>query len=428
MEKPASSKWFDLSYAMKHDEECIQARKRKWKALLILGITVCIAAASILFQYYIVAGIFGILTILNIAAALKQLQYKPKQSLPYVYTEGNPTAAIISKEKPLTVFALADLSKGNARPIYGLQRFQLQALPGHTLVPGGRIPCAAVYKDSKENAGRYLTYRIHPYCWATDKMAAVDSLERTIPKMEWRLLEDAMASFHNLEETEIIELRQDGIPLGRRNRHQEHLEQYATPEMDEVHPKVYPGVGKMIGRDMVIQIYNQFIETSALCQVYEYFCEPDPKPLMMTTFNCPIEFAKRSGRIPLVRGEVALIYFADGTLLTSLGVRRKKTFQPWKNVTFETRPSVAGKLKIYLNGRSVAVISCRKEYYTAPLTDEELRALEAKRMTRFLEKLKDVAAITEETGETKEVKEAKAAKEVEEVKEVKEVKEVPTPQ
>lgn len=124
--------------------------------------------------------------------------------------------AILSQTEPLTLFVLADLGGGEVEPIYGLRRFRVKALPGHSIATGERVPCAAMYESSKTHLQQFLYYRIHPYCWATFRPEHIEAWTSAIPEMEWNLLEASMAAYPNLEDGEIIELRVDGTPIGRR--------------------------------------------------------------------------------------------------------------------------------------------------------------------------------------------------------------------
>lgn len=111
---------------------------------------------------------------------------------------------------------MADLGGGEVEPIYGLCRFRVKALPGHSIAAGERVPCAAIYESSKTHPQQFLYYRIHPYCWAASRPEHIQACTSAIPEMEWNLLEASMAAYPDLEDGEIIELRVDGTPIGRR--------------------------------------------------------------------------------------------------------------------------------------------------------------------------------------------------------------------
>ena len=381
--------WFQLDYAIKHDEECVANQKTKRRAGLLFVCFACISIILAVMGTYLFAVVAGVLAAFLLIAIFLQNRYDPKQYLPFVYSEGNPTPAILSKTDPLILYILADMRYGEAEPVYGLSWFKVGSLPGHAMEPGERVPCAAMYQESKERPQQFLYYRIHPYCWATDRAEHIAAWADAIPEFEWGLLKKSMEKYTDIEEGEILELRMDGTLIGRRNGRSERLNLVATPEMECAHTKSYPTPVQVEVRDETSRIYSHMIELAAASQVYEYFCEPDQNSFLMTAFNIPGEFLERiaQAKLPLQPEEIPMVVCASGMILTSFGIWQKGKFYGWEAAQVKVRHSSVGKLDISLCGQHAAIIPYKKQYYTEPVTDEELHALEIKHMTDFLEGL-----------------------------------------
>ena len=117
--------WFDLTRAMKFDEEIVGNRKTKRKTigvflLFTLGGGVLLRQGFVLPSVIclVLAGVMFLLTII-------QNKDNVKSYLRLVYEEGVATPAIVTKTEPLTVYALGNLDYSGENRIYGLKWFEL---------------------------------------------------------------------------------------------------------------------------------------------------------------------------------------------------------------------------------------------------------------------------------------------------------------
>ena len=390
MDTTKTETWFSLDYARKHDEDCRRMGKNKMKNCLLfaffVGQSIVLFGCGLPFLGLVV----GVLASVVLAAIVIQNRYRPKKFLPFIFTEGRCTPAILSQTEPLTLWALADLSRGEAAPVYGLCRFSVQKLPGHLATVGERVPCAAVGEPSKTRPQQFLYYRLHPYCWATPSREQITMLANAIPEENWKRLEEAMAAYPDLAEGIIIELRADGTPIGRRNDRSEQLEGMSTPEMERTHQKTYPAWPPPSESDEASGAYQQFRMATLDCQVYEYFCEPDPTHFLMTFYNAPEAFGQKcqTAPYPLSSGEVPLVVCANGMLMTTKGIWYKRSFYGWHVAAIKAEHASQDKLRILLGGKFIALLDYKRQYYLEPVTDDVFYALEVKRMNDFFAALK----------------------------------------
>ncbi|WP_373263060.1 DUF3239 domain-containing protein [Hungatella hathewayi] len=382
--------WFDLKRAMKFDEEIVGNRKTKRRTIGVF--LLFITGGGILFRQGFVrpSVICFVLAGLTFLLIIIQNKDNAKRYLRLVYEKGVATPAIVTKTEPLTVCALGNLDYSGENQIYGLKWFELGKIPGHQPRVGERVPCAAMFDESRERS-QFRRFRIHPYCWATGRNEVLEEKAQEIGENEWDLLKLAYEKYNDLEHLEILELKPDGAPICRHYDTEEKVRLVATKAMMEDHrKKLYPNIPDLSGESDESRLYHRFTELAVQSKVYEYFCEADERDELVTIFNNPQEFAKRlrENKNPLQDREIPL--FCCYGMVTNHGIWRKGKFIPWKEAVITTgKAPLREDLTVYVNGKSLARPAYQRSYYEKDVETEVLYALEEEYMKLFLNQIKN---------------------------------------
>ena len=116
------------------------------------------------------------------------------------YTHGQLICAEIVNLQPLQIIAMAAVENGEDDPIcWGLKRYSLNELPGHTLRIGEQIPCAAMFGAPMYFAGIWGEFEPHPICWATSNRDTILKCENAIEQSEWDILKRLLPEVSNRE-------------------------------------------------------------------------------------------------------------------------------------------------------------------------------------------------------------------------------------
>lgn len=382
--------WFDLKRAMKFDEEIVGNRKTKRKTIGVFLLFTLGGGVLLRLGIVLPSVICLVLAGLTFLLIIIQNKDNAKSYLRLVYEEGVATPAIVTKTEPLTVYALGNLDYSGENQIYGLKWFELGKIPGHQLRVGERVPCAAMFDESKERS-QFRRFRIHPYCWATGRKEVLEEKILEIGEKEWELLKRAYEKHNDLEHLEILELKPDGTPICRHYDTEEKVRLVATEVMMEKHRKTsYPDIPDCSSDSEESRLYHRFAQLAVQSRVYEYFCEADEKEELITIYNNPQEFAKRiqENKNPLQDREIPL-FFCYG-MVTNLGIWQKGKFIPWKEAVITTgKAPLREDLTVYVNGKSLARPAYRRNYYETEIEPEVLYALEEEYMKAFLNQIKN---------------------------------------
>ena len=178
-------------------DEYISKYKNQEKKHLLTAILFLAPAVALLIK-----GL-GLWAILPFLITLWQfaLYLATKKATPTAaYTHGQLICAEIVNLKPLQIIAMAAVENGEDDPVcWGLKRYTINELPGHTLQIGERIPCAAMFGMPKYFAGIWGEFEPHPICWAIGNRDTLLKCENAIEKSEWDVLKHLLPEVSNRE-------------------------------------------------------------------------------------------------------------------------------------------------------------------------------------------------------------------------------------
>ena len=106
-----------------------------------------------------------------------------------IYESGLLMPAILISTTPPELLVMADIrtSEEDPEPLWGFKRMFPEELPCYPLQKGTRVPCAGLFRTSKEV--RWLYFDARPLSWATADPAALKAAEEAIEEEEWLKLE-----------------------------------------------------------------------------------------------------------------------------------------------------------------------------------------------------------------------------------------------
>ena len=198
----------DLPHAKAVNQTLADVRRLRWSAIFVA--LVCVAGAVGLFLLgeswsYIVAAVLAGAA----AASGGGGRWGPRQggALGQLYHDSPLVPAVVAAERArgLTLLALVDIAKPETPGRhFALVSRNVEAVPGHRIAVGERVPCAAVLSDrtTRNSSGVWQMVGPMPIAWGTrDRKVIADAVAR-IPDVEWRVLKDKLKMVDEVDATD----------------------------------------------------------------------------------------------------------------------------------------------------------------------------------------------------------------------------------
>ncbi|MDJ0398739.1 DUF3239 domain-containing protein [Rhodococcus rhodochrous] len=198
----------DLPHAKAVNQTLADVRRLRWSAIFV-GV-VCIAGAVGLFLLgdawaYIVAAVLAVAAATSVWVAL----WAPRKvgTIEQLYRDSPLVPAVVAAERArgLTLLALVDIAKPETSGRhFALVTRNVEAMPGHRIAIGERVPCAAVLSDrtTRNDSGVWQMVGPMPIAWGTRDQKVIADAVAQIPEVEWRVLKDKLKMVDQVDATD----------------------------------------------------------------------------------------------------------------------------------------------------------------------------------------------------------------------------------
>ncbi|MEU5840723.1 DUF3239 domain-containing protein [Rhodococcus sp. NPDC047139] len=198
----------DLSHAKAVNQTLADVRRLRWSGIFVA--LVCAAGAVGLFLVgagwsYIVAAVLAVAAVASAWVAL----WAPHKvgTIEQLYHDSPLVPAVVAAKRArgLTLLALVDIAKPETSSRhFALVTRNVEAVPGHRIAIGERVPCVAVLSDrtTRNTSGMWQMVGPMPIAWGTrDQKVIADAVAR-IPDVEWRVLKDKLKMVDEVDATD----------------------------------------------------------------------------------------------------------------------------------------------------------------------------------------------------------------------------------
>ena len=116
-----------------------------------------------------------------------------------------PAVVAAKRARGLTLLALVDIAKPETSGRhFALVTRNVEAVPGHRIAIGERVPCAAVLSDrtTRNDSGVWQMVGPMPIAWGTRDQKIIADAVAQIPEVEWRVLKDKLKMVDQIDATD----------------------------------------------------------------------------------------------------------------------------------------------------------------------------------------------------------------------------------
>lgn len=142
-----------------------------------------ITALASFFGWWIVAGIFGLVTLL-----WGVLMGWVRRRVSEIYQHAALTPGMVVSTDPLEIISLANMSCGDGSDAYAVKRVAIDRLPCHSTDVGTTFPCVSGFQDG-ERHDRWGNFNPEPLSWGTGDQAVLEARRRKLGEAAFRRLQ-----------------------------------------------------------------------------------------------------------------------------------------------------------------------------------------------------------------------------------------------
>ena len=210
----------DLPHAKAVNQTLADVRRLRWSALFVaLACTAGAVGLVLLGQSwsYIVAAVLVVAAVTSVWVGL----WAPRKvgTVEQLYRDSPLVPAVVAAKRArgLTLLALVDIAKPETSTRhFALVTRNVEAVPGHRVAIGERVPCVAVLSDrtTRNDSGMWQMVGPMPIAWGTRDRKVIADAVAQIPEAEWRVLKDKLKMVGEVDATDErrLELASKDLP------------------------------------------------------------------------------------------------------------------------------------------------------------------------------------------------------------------------